>query len=244
VAANVTLILIRFGRALLWLIYAWVTVVLVLLFLAFLLLLLGANPDAGFVEWVYRSVQRAMAPFRGIFEPVELGDDSRLDISILFAMIVYGFVGMGLHLAWEWVSRKLHDAERADARRQALAGQEAAAAAASAAASAAPIGPSRTLRLTGGDEESATVSLTPFAAGTVIDVAVVGVDPSRSYTLWVENAAAERMSLGSFHPDNSGSARVSLRTRAQLHDTHLLGLAALPLPGESGSVDVLATRTN
>jgi hypothetical protein len=239
VAANVTLILIRFGRALLWLIYAWVTVVLVLLFLAFLLLLLGANPDAGFVDWVYRSVQRAMAPFRGIFEPVELTDSSTFDISILFAMIVYGFVGMGLHVAWEWVTRQLHAAELAEARQHARATPRPAAA-----ESAGPIGPSRTLRLSGSGGESASVSLTPFAAGTVVDLSVGGVDPSRTYSFWVENAAAERMSLGSFHPGSSGSARLSLRTAAQLSETRMLGFACLPRPGESGTVDVMATRTS
>src|SRR4029079_13855149 len=40
---------IRIGRALLWLVYAWVVVTVVLLFLAFLLQLFGANPTAGFV---------------------------------------------------------------------------------------------------------------------------------------------------------------------------------------------------
>src|SRR5262245_4443465 len=83
---------LKAARVLAWLIYAWVVIVLVLLFLAFLLELLGANPTAGFVEWVYRATQRAMAPFRGIFEPVELSDESTLDVSVLFAMIVYAFV--------------------------------------------------------------------------------------------------------------------------------------------------------
>lgn len=240
-ATSVTVILLKFGRALLWLIYAWVTVVLVLLFLAFLLLLLGANPDAGFVEWVYRSVQRAMAPFRGIFEPIELTDSSTLDISILFAMIVYGFVGIGLHLGGEWVTRQLHAAElavqRAEGKRRAVHPE-----APADAASTGPTGPSRTLRLTGSDGESASVSLTPFAAGTVIDLSVAGVDPSRTYSIWMENAAAARINLGSFQPEGDGSARLSLRTRAQLTETRLLGLACMPGPGESAAVDVLATR--
>ncbi|MGH3507793.1 MAG: hypothetical protein ACRDO2_11375 [Nocardioidaceae bacterium] len=237
-AVSVTVILLKFGRVLLWLIYAWVSIVLVLLFLAFLLLLLGANPDAGFVEWVYRSVERAMAPFRGIFEPVELTDSSTLDISILFAMIVYAFVGIGLHIVGEWVTRQMHAAERASARHQAVSARTPADA-----TSAGPIGASRTFRLTGSEGESASVSLTPFAAGTVIDLSVDGVDPSRTYSVWMENAAAARMNLGSFQPDGSGSARLSLRTTAQLSETRLLGLARMPGPGETTGVDVLATRT-
>jgi uncharacterized protein YggT (Ycf19 family) len=93
----------KISKVLLWLVYAWVVIDIVLLFLAFLLRLFGANPDAGFTEWVYRSVQRAMAPFRGIFEPIVLSDQSVLDTSLLFAMIVYGFVALFLRLAIDWV---------------------------------------------------------------------------------------------------------------------------------------------
>jgi uncharacterized protein YggT (Ycf19 family) len=107
-----------------------VVVDLVLLFLAFLLRLFGANPDAGFTEWVYRSVQRAMAPFRGIFEPIVLSDQSVLDTSLLFAMIVYGLVALLLRLAIDWISglverhrrRLWQEAREAEvARRQATA---------------------------------------------------------------------------------------------------------------------------
>src|SRR4029077_11766285 len=103
---------IRVGRALLWLIYAWVIITLVLLLLAFILLLFGADPSAGFVQWVYRSTERAMAPSRGIFEPIVLSDQSVLDTSVLFAMIVYGFVAIGLRLGLDWVTRKLHAVEQ------------------------------------------------------------------------------------------------------------------------------------
>ena len=93
------------ARALLWLVWLWVVLDVVMLFLAFLLRLFGANPNAGFTEWVYRSVQRAMAPFRGIFEPIPLTDQSVLDTSLLFAMIVYGIVALFLHAGVDWLSR-------------------------------------------------------------------------------------------------------------------------------------------
>ena len=48
-------IVIRIGRALVWIVYAWVAITIVLLFLGFLLQLFGADPSAGFVEFVYRS---------------------------------------------------------------------------------------------------------------------------------------------------------------------------------------------
>ena len=46
---------IKVCRALVWIVYAWVAITIVLLFLAFLLQLFGADPSAGFVEFIYRS---------------------------------------------------------------------------------------------------------------------------------------------------------------------------------------------
>src|SRR5262245_7855059 len=97
--------LVKVGRALGGVMYAWVAITIVLLFLGFLLQVLGADPTAGFVEFVYRSTERAMAPFRGIFESVPLSDNSTLDVSILFAIIVYSFAALGLGIALDWVSR-------------------------------------------------------------------------------------------------------------------------------------------
>jgi Na+-translocating ferredoxin:NAD+ oxidoreductase RnfA subunit len=92
------------AKILLWIVYVWVVLNLVLLFLAFWLQLLGANPQAGFTEWVYRSVSRTMAPFRGIFEPIALSDQSVLNTSLLFAMIIYGVVALLLHAGIDWVT--------------------------------------------------------------------------------------------------------------------------------------------
>ena len=92
------------AKALLWVVYVWVVLNLVLLFLAFVLRLFGANPEAGFTQWVYRSVSRSMAPFRGIFEPIVLSDQSVLDTSLLFAMIVYGLAALFLRAGIDWAS--------------------------------------------------------------------------------------------------------------------------------------------
>jgi Na+-translocating ferredoxin:NAD+ oxidoreductase RnfA subunit len=92
------------SKILLWIVYAWVVLNLVLLFLAFWLRLFGANPQADFTQWVYRSVSRSMAPFRGIFEPIVLSDQSVLDTSLLFAMIIYGVVALLLRAGIDWVT--------------------------------------------------------------------------------------------------------------------------------------------
>jgi Na+-translocating ferredoxin:NAD+ oxidoreductase RnfA subunit len=92
------------SKILLWIVYAWVVLNLVLLFVAFWLRLFGANPQADFTQWVYRSVSRSMAPFRGIFEPIVLSDQSVLDTSLLFAMIIYGVVALLLRAGIDWVT--------------------------------------------------------------------------------------------------------------------------------------------
>src|SRR4029453_9324225 len=94
----------KVAKVLLWLVYAWLIVNLVLLLLAFILQLLGANPQASFVEWVYRSVARTMAPFRVIFEPVPLSDDSVIDTSLLFAAIIYSLAGLFLGPGGDWAT--------------------------------------------------------------------------------------------------------------------------------------------
>jgi uncharacterized protein YggT (Ycf19 family) len=105
----------RIARALTYLVYAFVIVALVLLVLGFFLKLLGANPDAPFAEWLYRSLRRVMAPFRGLFEPVPLDGRSVLDVSILFAMIVYGIVALALHALIEWLTTRILEMRVGDA---------------------------------------------------------------------------------------------------------------------------------
>ena len=97
----------RVARALTYLVYAFVIVALVLLLLGFFLMLFGANPDAPFAEWLYRGLRRVMAPFRGLFEPIPLDVRSVLDVSILFAMIVYGIVAMALDSLIDWLTTRI-----------------------------------------------------------------------------------------------------------------------------------------
>ena len=101
------------AKVLLWFVYAWLIVNLVLLLLAFTLRLLGANPAASFTDWVYRSVARTMAPFRGMFEPLALSDQSVLDTSLLFAVIIYSLAALCLRSAIDWVTKRVTPHNRA-----------------------------------------------------------------------------------------------------------------------------------
>jgi uncharacterized protein YggT (Ycf19 family) len=112
-----------------YLVYFYLIVVEIILFLGFFLLLFGANADAGFADWVYRNLDRAMAPFRGIFTPINLGEvtpeiDSVFDTSILFAMIIYGIVALLLHSLITWLSHRLRHLDDLEAAAEARAEQE------------------------------------------------------------------------------------------------------------------------
>ncbi|HUF84468.1 MAG TPA: YggT family protein [Acidimicrobiia bacterium] len=107
-------------RVVTFLVYLYVLFIEIILTLGFFLLLLGANPSSPFVEWVYRSLDRAMRPFRGIFEPIELGvagNDvpSVFETSVLFAMIVYAILAILVHALLSWLSLRLERLDYADA---------------------------------------------------------------------------------------------------------------------------------
>lgn len=101
-----------------YVVYVYILVVEVILAIGFFLLLFGANPSAGFVDWAYRNLDRAMKPFRGIFTPIELGTtngnqvESVFDTSVLFAMIIYGIIGLLVHAAIQWLDHKVRKIER------------------------------------------------------------------------------------------------------------------------------------
>ena len=121
---DASITIVRIARALTYLVYAFVLITLVILVLGFFLLLFGANPDAPFAEWAYRSLDRVMAPFRGIFESVQLNGESVLDTSVLFAMIVYGMVGIALSALIHWLTQKQLELRRKQALAEAAAASE------------------------------------------------------------------------------------------------------------------------
>jgi uncharacterized protein YggT (Ycf19 family) len=99
--------LLRAAKAVVVLVYVFVLIDLVLLTLAFFLRLFGASIDAEFTQWVYRSADRVMEPFRGIFPTHALSEQSVLDVSLLFAMIVYAILGIALHGLIVWLTEKI-----------------------------------------------------------------------------------------------------------------------------------------
>jgi len=82
------------------LVYLVFGVVIALIGIRFVLLLLGANPDAGFTNFVYGVTNPLVRPFEGIFGAPNL-DTGVFDPASLVAIAVYSLLG--------WVVAKVLD---------------------------------------------------------------------------------------------------------------------------------------
>ncbi len=116
---------LKIVRAVVWVFYVIVVINAIILSLAFVLRLLGASPEAGFVEWVYRSASRIMAPFRGMFPETPVGDASVLDTSLLFAAITYIVLALIIDGVARWLGHKLATQQAQTEREWAAAQAEA-----------------------------------------------------------------------------------------------------------------------
>lgn len=74
----------------------FVGLVAIILGLRIFFRLFNANPDATFVEWVYRTSATIMEPFRGVFSPAVIERGIVLDIPAIFALIMYLIIGIVL----------------------------------------------------------------------------------------------------------------------------------------------------
>jgi hypothetical protein len=96
-------VLLKVGRVIVWMMWAVVAVNALILTVAFLFHLGGADAQASFANWVYRSADHSMAPFRGIFPTHTLSGRSVLDISLLFAAGVYIVGALALDAVHRWL---------------------------------------------------------------------------------------------------------------------------------------------
>jgi uncharacterized protein YggT (Ycf19 family) len=125
-------VILKISRLLVWIIWAVVAVQAALLTVAFFLRLFGASTDAPFTQWVYRSAEHAMRPFRGIFPTREIGEASVLDTSLLFGALCYLVLALVIDGVHRWLGHKLAQQQlraaaaraNADAAVQQLAMQE------------------------------------------------------------------------------------------------------------------------
>lgn len=64
-----------------------------LLVLRILLKFFGANPLTPFVAWIYQTSKPLIAPFEGMFPTETTQGGFILEVSVLFALLIYVFVG-------------------------------------------------------------------------------------------------------------------------------------------------------
>jgi hypothetical protein len=102
------------GRLFVIVIYAVLLAYAVIVGMAFVLKLLGANPNADFADWVYRAADNITQPFRGIFPTHELATSNKsvFDASLLFALIMYLVAAVLLHALITWLTRQITGLDR------------------------------------------------------------------------------------------------------------------------------------
>lgn len=80
------------GNVVVRLFYAWTVFGITVLGLRVFLLAFSASMEARFVTFIYETSDVYLAPFRGIFPGREVGATGYLDVSSLFAIIIYLFI--------------------------------------------------------------------------------------------------------------------------------------------------------
>lgn len=98
---------LRMSQVIAWLMYAWTTFGVMMLSLRVFLLAAGADLDNSFARFVMNVSADYLQPFRGIFSPTQLGDTGYLDVSAIFAAIVYLFIGWGFHALINYIQHKI-----------------------------------------------------------------------------------------------------------------------------------------
>ncbi len=103
---------LRFSKVISWLMYIWVMIGVVALGLRVFLLAFSANTATGFANFVMEVSGDYLRPFRGIFELREVGETGYLDVSAIFAIIIYLFVAWGFKSLIEYVQDKIDTSKR------------------------------------------------------------------------------------------------------------------------------------
>lgn len=98
---------LRISRVLAYIMYIWVIFGIVVILLRVFLLAFSANLSAPFAQFIYKTSNDYLEPFRGIFPPKPIGETGYLDIAALFAIIVYLFVAWLFSSLVSHVQRKI-----------------------------------------------------------------------------------------------------------------------------------------
>jgi uncharacterized protein YggT (Ycf19 family) len=98
---------LRFSKVIVWFLYFYVLLGVVSLVFRIFLLAFSADSTAGFYKLVFNVSNDYLQPFRGIFPTKPVGETGYLDISSLFAILVYLLIIWGLHSLINYVQDKI-----------------------------------------------------------------------------------------------------------------------------------------
>ncbi|MCA9344755.1 YggT family protein [Candidatus Saccharibacteria bacterium] len=108
---------LKISKVIVWALYFYIIIGIVSLTLRIFLLLFSANSAAGFYNLVIRVSSDYLQPFRGIFPTKPVGETGYLDISSLFAIIVYLFILWGVGALVQYTQNKI-DITKAEQEKQ------------------------------------------------------------------------------------------------------------------------------
>lgn len=103
---------VRVSNIIVRILYFWTIFGTIVLSLRVVLLAFSANPETRFVTFVYETSDRYLEPFRGIFSSRGFGQSGYLDVSALFAIIMYLLFLWGVCALINYVERVIRDTEQ------------------------------------------------------------------------------------------------------------------------------------
>lgn len=101
------ILFIKVSRALSYLVYGYALVAALFLGIGFFLLLFSANASTPFVRFIYETGATFLAPFRGIFPVRVISETGYFSPSILFAIIMYALLALGMNALISYITLKM-----------------------------------------------------------------------------------------------------------------------------------------
>ncbi|MFZ1361192.1 MAG: hypothetical protein WAS27_04170 [Candidatus Saccharimonadales bacterium] len=98
---------LRLSKVIAYLLYAWVTVGVIVLGLRVFLLAFSANATTPFVQFIYNTSADYLAPFRGIFSSRPLGETGYFDVAAIFAVVMYLLLSWGISSLVNYIQYKI-----------------------------------------------------------------------------------------------------------------------------------------
>ena len=104
--------ILTLSRIVVYILYAWTIFGAIVLGLRVFLLAFSANTETRFVTFIYETSDSYMAPFRAIFPGREVGSTGYLDISAVFAIVIYILFALSFSSLIRYVQFKIDSYEK------------------------------------------------------------------------------------------------------------------------------------